>query len=126
MPTTVAKEASLGNVTDEKIQPSKLANGFFVFALFVVLIGNLLGNFMVLYVVHHKWKNQRQRVTHSLMANLACIDLSVSILILSGLVRAISFKSSGVSKINCQLGGFLSTSIGAASILTLAAISIDR
>lgn len=125
MPTTVAKETSLSNVTDEEIQLSKLANGFFVFALFVVLIGNLLGNPMVLYVVHHKWKNQRQRVTHSLMANLACIDLSVSILILSGLVRAISFKS-GVSKINCQLGGFLSTSIGAASILTLAAISIDR
>lgn len=121
----MAREASLSNVTDEETQPSKLANGFFVFALFVVLIGNLLGNPIVLYVVHHKWKNVKQRVTHSLMANLACIDFSVSILILFGIIRAISSESD-ISKTNCQFSGFLSTTLGAASIFTLAAIAIDR
>lgn len=121
----MANEANLNNVTDKKVQPSKVANGLFVFALFVVLIGNLLGNPVVLYVVHHKWKKVKQRVTHCLMANLACIDLSVSIIILFGIIRAISLKS-GISKTNCQFSGFLSTALGAASILTLAAIAIDR
>ena len=118
----MANEANPNNVTE---QPSKVANGLFVFALFVVLIGNLLGNPVVLYVVHHKWKNVKQRVTHCLMANLACIDLSVSIIILFGIIRAISLKS-GISTTNCQFSGFLSTALGAASILTLAAIAIDR
>ena len=80
---------------------------------------------MVLCVVYHQWKNVKQRVTNSLIANLACIDLLLGIIIVLAIIRIINFKSD-ISQIECQLGGFLSTALGAASILTLAVIAIDR
>ena len=113
------------NKTTEKNEPSEVANGFFAFAVFVVLIGNLLGNSMVLCVVYHQWKNVKQRVTNLLIANLACIDLLLGIVIVLGIIRIINFKSD-ISQVECQLGGFLSNALGAASILTLAVIAIDR
>ncbi len=69
------------NITNENNQPSHVGNAFLTFALFVKLIGNLLGNSMVLYVVHHQWKNGKRRVTNSLIANLACIDLLIIVLL---------------------------------------------
>jgi hypothetical protein len=96
-----------------------------VFAVFVVLIGNLLGNSMVLCVVHHQWKNVKQRVTNTLIANLACIDLLVCVMIVLSIVRLTNLEND-ISYTECQIGGFLSTALGAASILTLAVIAIDR
>ncbi len=115
----------MNGTDDETKQPSLAANAFFVFALFVILIGNLLGNSVVLYVVHHKWKNVKHRVTNSLIANLACIDLSIGVLVLLSIIKSINFKN-GIPNTECQLGGFLSTTLGATSILTLAVIAIDR
>ena len=113
------------NITNENNQPSHLGNAFLTFALFVILIGNLLGNSMVLYVVHHQWKNGKRRVTNSLIANLACIDLLISVVVLFVIIRSVKFRN-GIPNTECQLGGFLITTLSAASILTLAVIAIDR
>ncbi|XP_028401356.1 rhodopsin, GQ-coupled-like [Dendronephthya gigantea] len=121
----MSKEDSLTNQTDVTSEGSVVANAFFVLAMLVVLIGNLSGNSMVLYVVYHQWKNVKRRVTNLLIANLACIDLLVAILVLFGIINSINLKSE-MSNIKCQMGGSLSTALGAVSILTLAVISIDR
>lgn len=121
----MSKEDSLNNQTHATSERPVVANAFFVLAMFVVLIGNLSGNSMVLYVVYHQWKNVKRRVTSSLIANLACIDLLVAILVLFVIINSINFTSE-MSNTKCQMGGSLSTALGAGSILTLAVISIDR
>jgi hypothetical protein len=123
---TFTAAVSVSNKTEESSGPSEVANAFFVFALFLVLIGNLIGNSMVLYVVHHQWKNVKQRVTNSLIANLACVDLSVAILVLLAIIKSIMFRNVGIPYAKCQLSGFLGTATGSASLLSLAVIAIDR
>ena len=123
---TFTTAVSFSNKTEESSGPSEVANAFFVFALFVVLIGNLIGNSMVLYVVHHQWKNVKQRVTNSLIANLACVDLSVVILLLLAIIKSMAFRNADIPYAKCQLSGFLGTALGSASLLTLAVIAIDR
>ena len=120
------------NKTDERKQmnmtnePSQVAKGFFIFALFVVFIGNLLGNSVVLHVVYHQWKNVKQRVTNSLIANLAFIDLSIGGIVFVGIIIMLTNSKNGIPNTECQLGGLLCITLGAASIFTLAVIAIDR
>ena len=118
-------EASSNNNTEGASKPLQDTNVFLALALCVLFVGNLFGNTLVLCVVRQNWKNKKQRVTNTLIANLACIDLSFEVHVIMGVIKAIKDKG-GIPFIICQVGGVLSSTSSIASFYTLAVIAIDR
>ena len=123
--SSAPKSVSSENESEEASGRSDVANAFFMFALWVVFLFNVLGNSMVLYVVYHQWKNVKQRVTNSLIANLAGIDLLVAIVVFLSIIKAIKGNSEPLYT-KCQIDGFLSNLVGSSSIASIAVIAIDR
>ena len=66
------------------------------------------------------------RVTNSFLANLALIDLLMAILVLPFSISTSIEHKWLFSDAFCDFNGMITVFVGSASILTMAAISIDR
>lgn len=95
-----------------------------VLAAIMVLI--VVGNILVLVVLYYQRRRPSLRVTNLFLANLAVVDLSIGLLLLPMSISLVLVGGWKFDYTFCQLNGFINMTSGATSILTLAAISLDR
>ncbi|XP_038074153.1 histamine H2 receptor-like [Patiria miniata] len=102
--------------------------GYFIFqALFlsIIMIVTILGNVAVCYVVHRT--RSITTVTGMCITSLALADLFRGILVLPIVIFASIFGGEwALGDVVCSLSGLWYTLFGTASVMTLAAVSIDR
>lgn len=93
-----------------------------VFVMTVVIVGNII----VLVVIFRQQTRPRVRVANMFIANLAVVDLSVGLFLFPFAVAKILSRPWTIGDALCQFNGAMNVIAGAASIITMAVISIDR
>ncbi|XP_031567832.1 visual pigment-like receptor peropsin [Actinia tenebrosa] len=123
-----SENTSLTNQSSSKFQvaTSELQKGVHSSILSLVLLLIIIGNTLVLLVLYRQRKQLNLRVTNMFLANLAVVDLSVGLLILPFSICTVINGGWVFGEPLCQLNGFINMTSGGTSILTMAAISIDR
>ena len=97
-----------------------------VFGFMSTMVLTFFGNILVLAVVYRQRASRNIQVTNSFLANLAAIDLLMSILVLPFCI-SINIERAWVhGQALCDFNGMLTLFVGSASILTMTAISVDR
>ncbi len=105
---------------------TKAQTSLVVFGFIITMTITILGNVLVLVVLFRQRNNRNIRVTNSFLANLAVIDLLMAVLVLPFSI-SINIEDGWVfGKAFCDFNGMITLFVGSASILTMAAISIDR
>lgn len=118
---------SLTNQSSSKFHgTSELEKGIHSSILSLVMVLIIIGNTLVLLVLYRQRKQLNLRVTNMFLANLAVVDLSVSLLIIPFSICVVIKGGWVFGEPLCQLNGFINMTSGGTSILTMAAISIDR
>lgn len=105
---------------------SAAAKGIYTLVLTVVMLLIVFGNIIVLVVLYHQRKRPSLRVTNLFLANLAVVDLSVGLLLFPMSIFTVLRDGWVFGQSLCELNGFINMASGTTSILTLAAISLDR
>ena len=93
-----------------------------IFIMVVIIVGNVL----VLLVIYRQKTRPSSRVANMFIANLAVVDLSIALLLFPFSVITILLQRWTPGDAACQFNGATNMTAGAASILTMAVISIDR
>lgn len=119
-------ETALLNQSTTTTQSTAAAKGIYTLVLTVVMLLIVVGNIMVLVVLYHQRKRPNLRVTNLFLANLAVVDLSVGLLLFPMSIFTVIKGGWVFGQSLCELNGFINMTSGATSILTLAAISLDR
>ena len=99
---------------------------FVVFGFLLTMTLTVLGNILTLVVLYRQRQNRNIRVTNSFLASLALIDLLMAILVLPFSISINLEKAWVFGNAFCNFNGMITVFVGSASILTMAAISIDR
>lgn len=93
-----------------------------IFIMVVIIVGNVL----VLLVIYRQKTRPSSRAANMFIANLAVVDLSIALLLFPFSVITILLQRWTLGDAACQFNGATNMTAGAASILTMAVISIDR
>ena len=91
-----------------------------------ILVLDLVGNTLVLYVVYRQRMKPNVRVGNIFIANLSVIDLLMGIFLIPVSIAVTLQGRRVLSDSGCKVNGFFNIFVGSASIWTLAVISIDR
>ena len=91
-----------------------------------ILLLDVIGNTLVLFVVYRQRIKPNLRVGNIFIANLSVIDLMMGIFLIPTSINVTLRGSSVVTDAGCKFNGFFNIFVGSASIWTLAVISIDR
>lgn len=86
----------------------------------------IVGNVTVVLVIYRQRTRPSVRVANMFIANLAVVDLSIGLLLFPFSVVTILLHRWTFGDAVCQFNGAINVIAGAASILTMAVISIDR
>lgn len=122
-----SENLSLTNQSSSKFQEtSEFVKGFHSSILSLVMLLIIIGNTLVLLVLYRQRRQVNLRVTNMFLANLAVVDLSIGLLILPFSICVVIKGGWILGEPLCQLNGFINMTSGGTSILTMAAISIDR
>ena len=128
------------NYTNSTVSPSSVSTGttkvlfsvtdtqatFVVVGFLITMILTFFGNILVLSVVYRQRLLRNIQITNSFLANLAIIDLLMSILVLPFCI-SINLEHDWIfGDTFCNFNGMFTLFVGSASILTMSAISIDR
>ena len=112
-------EKALFSVTDT--QATLVVVGFVI-----TMVLTFFGNTLVISVVFRQRLIRNIQVTNSFLANLAIIDLLMSILVLPFCI-SINLEHAWIFGDGfCDFNGMFTLFVGSASILTMSAISLDR
>ena len=93
-----------------------------IFIMIIIIVGNIL----VLLVIYRQKTRASSRAANMFIANLAVVDLSIALLLFPFSVVTILLQRWALGDAACQFNGATNMTAGAASILTMAVISIDR
>lgn len=93
-----------------------------IFIMIIIIVGNIL----VLLVIYRQKSRPSSRAANMFIANLAVVDLSIALLLFPFSVVTILLQRWALGDAACQFNGATNMTAGAASILTMAVISIDR
>ena len=93
-----------------------------IFIMIIIIVGNIL----VLLVIYRQKSRPSSRAANMFIANLAVMDLSIALLLFPFSVVTILLQRWALGDAACQFNGATNMTAGAASILTMAVISIDR
>lgn len=93
-----------------------------IFIMTLIIVGNVL----VLLVIYRQRSRPSLRVANMFIANLAIVDLSIALLLFPFSVVTILLHKWAFGHALCQFNGATNITAGAASILTMAVISLDR
>ena len=130
----------MANYTNSTASPSKITSSaakalftitdtqatLVVVGFLITMILTFFGNIIVLSVVYRQRLIRNIQVTNSFLANLAIIDLLMSILVLPFCI-SINVEHAWIfGDVFCDFNGMFTLHVGSASILTMAAISVDR
>ena len=110
------------NTSDSNSPAPALEATLIIFITVVVIVGNVI----VLLVVYRQRTRPNVHVANMFIANLAVVDLSVGLLLFPFSVVTILLQRTTFGDAVCQFNGAVNVIAGAASILTMAVISIDR
>ena len=128
------------NYANSTVSPSSVSTGttkvlfsvtdtqatFVVVGFLITMILTFFGNILVLSVVYRQRLLRNIQITNSFLANLAIIDLLMSILVLPFCI-SINLEHDWIfGDTFCNFNGMFTLFVGSASILTMSAISIDR
>jgi hypothetical protein len=115
-----------GSTGIEQVIISSLGRWLLVSLLAVTTLVILVGNVLVLVVLHKQKKIASQRVITMFLANLTMIDLSVSFVVLPLSMTTYIYGSWPFGEVFCEINGFTTMIIGISGILTMTAIAVDR
>ena len=93
-----------------------------IFSMVFVIVGNVI----VLLVLYRQRRRPSVRVANMFIGNLAVVDLTMGVLLFPFSVVTIILRRWAFGHAFCQFNGTINMTAGAASILTMAVISIDR
>lgn len=106
--------------------PDNLRSVFHATVIIFIMAVIVVGNALVLLVIYRQRTRPSSRVANMLIANLAVVDLSIALLLFPFSVVTILLQRWAFGDAVCQFNGATNLIAGAASILTMAVISIDR
>ena len=105
---------------------TRTQTSFMAFGLALTMALTLTGNIFVLLVLDRQRSIKNSQVTNMFLANLATVDLIMAAFVLP-ISISVNLKQKWIfGDAFCDFNGMLTVFVGAASILTMAAISIDR
>lgn len=108
--------------SDPSSMTMALQAALIIFIMVIVIIGNVI----VLLVVYRQRIRPTLRVANMFIGNLALVDLSIGLFLFPFSVITILLHRWTFGDALCQFNGAMNVIAGAASILTMAVISIDR
>ena len=106
--------------------PGNLTSVLHATVIISLMVVIFVGNVPVLLVIYRQRTRQSSRVANMFIANLAVVDLSIALLLFPFSVVSILLQRWALGDAACQFNGASNMTAGAASILTMAVISIDR
>lgn len=109
--------------------PEKLSEatvGTYATLVILVMFFVIIGNSIVLLVLYRQRKQYNTRIANMFLANLAIVDLAVGVLLFPFSAITVIAGRWIFDQAICEVNGFLNTTAGTASILTMAVISVDR
>lgn len=119
-------ESWLAQPTASESDPDNLRSVFHATVIIFIMAVIIVGNALVLLVIYRQRTRPSSRVANMLIANLAVVDLSIALLLFPFSVVTILLQRWAFGDAVCQFNGATNLTAGAASILTMAVISIDR
>lgn len=119
-------ETSLAPRNASDSDPSSLRSVFHATVIIFIMAVIIVGNVLVLLVIYRQRTRPSSRVANMLIANLAVVDLCIALLLFPFSVITILLQRWAFGDAVCQFNGATNMTAGAASILTMAVISIDR
>lgn len=105
---------------------SPLGRDLLVTALAITTVAVFAGNVLLLVVLYKQKKTVNQRVITMFIANLALIDLLVSLFVLPISMVTYLYGRWPFGETFCAVNGFVTMVIGLTVISTMTAIAIDR
>ena len=123
---TFKNETSLAQRNTSCSDSGKLASVFHATVIIFIMVVIIVGNLLVLLVIHRQRTRASSRAANMFIANLAVVDLTIALLLFPFSVATILLQRWALGDAACQFNGATNMTAGAASILTMGAISIDR
>ena len=106
--------------------PSSLKTALQATLIIFIMVIVVIGNVIVLLVVYRQRIRPTLRVANMFIGNLALVDLSIGLFLFPFSVVTILLHQWKFGDTLCQFNGAMNVTAGAASILTMAVIGIDR
>ena len=106
--------------------PGNLTSVLHATVIIFIMVVIIVGNVFVLLVIYRQRTRASSRAANMFIANLAVVDLSIACLLFPFSVVTILLQRWALGDAACQFNGATNMIAGAASILTMAVISIDR
>lgn len=97
-----------------------------VVTIAIIMILNILGNTLVLFVLYRQRVKLNVKVANIFLANLSIIDLLLGVFLIPFSIVVTIRGKDVLDNFACQVNGFMNIFVGSASILTMAVISVDR
>lgn len=123
---TFKNETSLAQRNTSYSDSGKLTSVFHATVIIIIMVVIIVGNLLVLLVIHRQRTRASSRAANMFIANLAVVDLTIALLLFPFSVVTILLQRWALGDAACQFNGATNMAAGAASILTMGAISIDR
>ena len=112
------------SVSSDEVSVAKV--GLFAALNILIMLFVIIGNIIVLLVLHRQRKQASVKVANMFLANLAVVDLVVGFLLFPFAIITTISGEWIFGQAMCEVNGFLNMAAGTASILTMAVISVDR
>ena len=106
--------------------PGNLTSVLHATVIILIMVVIIVGNVLVLLVIYRQRTRASSRAANMFIANLAVVDLTIALLLFPFSVVAILQQRWALGDAVCQFNGATNMAAGAASILTMGVISIDR
>lgn len=119
-------ESSLAHRNTSNTDPTHFMSIFHAAVIIFIMAVIIVGNVLVLLVIYHQRIRPSLRVANMFIANLAVVDLFIALLLFPFSVVTVLLQRWSFGEAFCQFNGATNMMAGAASILTMAVISLDR
>lgn len=105
---------------------STLAIGFLAPVVGLIILFGIIGNILVIIVLWQQQRRSRRTSANFFLINLAIADILASANLIFMLATILNQGEWLFGEAFCKINGFLTVLLGAASLLTLCAISVNR